>query len=113
MFLTYKYKLYKSKKTYRWIIDIVCSIYNHCIALHKRHYKLYHKSLNKVKLQKHLTKLKKLNKYKKWNNLGSQAIQQITERIENAYKKFFKKQGRLPSFKKPIKYKSFTRKKLN
>lgn len=33
-------------------------------SLHKRHYKLYHKSLSKVKLQKHLTKLKKLNKYK-------------------------------------------------
>ena len=110
MLLTYKYKLYKSKKTKHIdeLIDIACSIYNHCIALHKRHYKLYHKSLNKVKLQKHLTKLKKLNKYKKWNNLGSQAIQQITERIDNAYKKFFKKQGGLPSFKKGIKYKSFT-----
>ena len=110
MLLTYKYKLYKSKKTKHIdeLIDIACSIYNHCIALHKRHYKLYHKSLNKFKLQKHLTKLKKLNKYKKWNNLGSQAIQQITERIDNAYKKFFKKQGGLPSFKKRIKYKSFT-----
>ena len=63
MLLTYKYKLYKSKKTKHIdeLIDIACSIYNHCIALHKRHYKLYHKSLNKVKLQKHLTKLKKLN----------------------------------------------------
>ena len=110
MLLTYKYKLYKSKKTKHIdeLINIACSIYNHCIALHKRHYKLYHKSLNKVKLQKHLTKLKKLDKYKKWNNLGSQAIQQITERIDNAYKKFFKKQGGLPSFKKRIKYKSFT-----
>ena len=87
MLLTYKYKLYKSKKTKHIdeLINIACSIYNHCIALHKRYYKLYHKSLNKVKLQKHLTKLKKLDKYKKWNNLGSQAIQQITERIDNAY----------------------------
>ena len=110
MLLTYKYKLYRSKKTKHLdeLINIACGIYNHCIALHKRYYKLYHKSLSKFTLQKHLTKLKKLGKYQHWKNLGSQAIQQITERIDNAYKKFFKKQGGLPSFKKTIKYKSFT-----
>ena len=110
MQLTYKYKLYRSKKTKHLdeLINIACGIYNHCIALHKRYYKLYHKSLNKFQLQKHLTKLKRLGRYKNWNNLGSQAIQQITERIDLAYQKFFKKQGGLPSFKKSIKYKSFT-----
>ncbi len=110
MLLTYKYKLYKTKKTKHIdrLINIACNIYNHCIALHKRYYKFYHKSLKKNKLQVHLTKLKKLDKHKYWNNLGSQAIQQITERIDNAMKKFFKKQGGLPSFKKRIKYKSFT-----
>ena len=110
MLLTYKYKLYQSKKTKHLdeLINIAGSIYNHCIALHKRYYKLYHKSLSKFTLQKHLTKLKKLSKYQNWNNLGSQAIQQITERIDQAYQKFFKKQGGLPSFKKHIKYKSFT-----
>ncbi len=76
--------------------------------MHKRYYKLYHKSLNKARLQKLLIKLKKLDKYKHWNKLGSQAIQQITERIDNAYKKFFKRLRGLPSFKKRIKYKSFT-----
>ena len=110
MLLTYKYKLYRSKKTKHLdeLINIAGYIYNHCISLHKRYYKLYHKSLNKFTLQKHLTKLKRLGKYQNWKNLGSQAIQQITERIDNAYKKFFKKQGGLPSFKKSIKYKSFT-----
>lgn len=110
MLLTYKYKLYKTKKT-KYIdelINIACCVYNHCIALHKRHYRIYGKSLNKLRLQKHITKLKRLEKYKEWNNLGSQAIQQITERIDNAYKKFFKKQGGLSSFKKRIKYKSFS-----
>ena len=95
MLLTYKYKLYRSKKTKHLdeLINIAGNIYNHCIALHKRYYKLYHKSLNKFQLQKHLTKLKKLGKYQNWKNLGSQAIQQITERIDLAYQKFFKKQG--------------------
>ena len=110
MLLTYKYKLYQSKKTKHLdeLINIACGIYNHCISLHKRYYKLYHKSLNKFPLQKPLTKLKRLNKYKNWKNLGSQAIQQITERIDLAYQKFFKKQGGLPHFKKSTKYKSFT-----
>ena len=110
MLLTYKYKLYRTKKTKHLdeLINIAGNIYNHCIALHKRYYKLYHKSLNKFQLQKHLTKLKRLNKYKNWKHLGSQAIQQITERIDLAYQKFFKKQGGLPTFKKSTKYKSFT-----
>ena len=52
--------------------------------------------------------MKKRDKYSYWNKLGSQAIQNITERIDEGYKKFYKKQGGLPSFKKVSKYKSFT-----
>jgi putative transposase len=110
MIRTYKYKLYNTKKLnhIHRTINIAGIIYNHCIALHKRYYKLYGKSLNKFQLQKHLTKLKKRDKYSYWNKLGSQAIQNITERIDEGYKKFYKKQGGLPSFKKVSKYKSFT-----
>ena len=115
MVLTYKYKLYKTQKLKHLhkIINISGIIYNHIIALHKRYYKLYGKHLNKFKLQKHITKLKKLEKYKFWKNVGSQAIQNITERIDEAYKKFFdslKKKIRTspPSFKKVKRYKSFT-----
>lgn len=42
------------------------------------------------------------------NKLGSQAIQNITERLDKVYKKFFKKQGGIPTFKKVKKYKLFT-----
>jgi putative transposase len=110
MIRTYKYKLYNTKKLnhIHRTINIAGIIYNHCIALHKRYYKLYGKSLNKFQLQKHLTKLKKRDKYSYWNKLGSQAIQNITERIDEGYKKFYKKQGGLPSFKKVSKYKSYT-----
>jgi putative transposase len=61
----------------------------------------------------HLTKLKKLDKYSHWNQLGSQAIQDITDRIDKAYKLFFRnrkhgiKSG-TPNFKKRRNYKSFT-----
>ena len=120
MILTYKYKLYRTKrlKHLHQIVNIAGIIYNHCIALHKRYYKLYGKSLNKYQLQKHLTKLKKLPKYAYWKQVPSQAIQDITDRIDRAYRLFFKNQKQgikssPPSFKKVKKYKSFTLKQVN
>ena len=110
MIKTYKFKLYKTKrlKHLRLLINIAADIYNHSIAAHKRYYRLYHKSLNKFVLQKHITKLKKLSKYNRWNELGSQSIQEITERIDKGYKKFFRHENkRPPTFKKKSKYKSF------
>ena len=119
--LTYKYKLYHTKRQryLHGIIDIASEIYNHCIALHKKYHRLYGKHLNKYTLQKHLTKLKKLPKYSHWKTVPSQAIQDITDRIERAYTLFFKylekkKKGLKPAkvsppgFKKKTKYKSFT-----
>lgn len=46
---TFQYKLYQAKrnKHLHQQIDIAAGIYNHCIALHKRYYRLYGKSLNK------------------------------------------------------------------
>jgi len=74
---------------------------------------MYKKSLNAYSLQKHLTKLKKLDKYSHWNQLGSQAIQDIADRIDKAYKLFFRNQklgikSGTPNFKKRRNYKSFT-----
>ncbi|WP_281747292.1 RNA-guided endonuclease InsQ/TnpB family protein, partial [Helicobacter suis] len=39
---------------------------------------------------------------------GSQTLQELVGRIDKAYKKFFKKQGRPPRFKKVANYQSFT-----
>lgn len=112
---TYKFKLYQHKRN-RYLerqINLAGIIYNHCIALHKRYYRLYGKSLNVYALMKHLTKLKKLPKYSDWNSLGSQAIQDIAQRIDRGYKLFFRNRehgikSSPPSFKKVKKYKSFT-----
>ena len=112
---TYKFKLYQHKRN-RYLerqINLAGIIYNHCIALHKRYYRLYGKSLNVYALMKHLTKLKKLPKYSDWNSLGSQAIQDIAQRIDKGYKLFFRNRehgikSSPPSFKKVKKYKSFT-----
>lgn len=110
---TFKFKLYQTKRLKHLHGQVIaaCAIYNHCIALHKRYYSLFKKSLNKFKLQKHLTKLKK--KHPRWLGLNSQAIQDITDRIERGYALFFNnlKAGiktAPPKFKSRFKYKSFT-----
>lgn len=115
MIKTYKFKLYRSKrnKFLHQQIDISGLIYNHCIALHKRYYRLFRKSVNKFRLMKHLTWLKTLNRFSHWNLVGSQAIQDIVERIDNAYQLFFTNLKRKvhtspPGFKKVKKYSSFT-----
>jgi putative transposase len=114
---TFVFKLYHSKKN-RWIhllIDIAADVYNHCLSLQKRFYRLYKQYIPPYRLQKHLTKLKKISRFSRWNQLGSQAIQEIVERLDNGYKRFFdaikkktKRKVYPPRFKSTHKYKSFT-----
>lgn len=70
---------------------------------------MWGKQLNCAKLQAHIAKLRKRKEF--WQLVGSQAVQDICQRIEKAYQLFFKhhKKGvRPPGFKKVKKYKSFT-----
>lgn len=113
MRVTYKYKVYTQNRNHEKRLSeylrTAAWVYNHCIALHKRYYSLYHKSLGEYDLKKHLTKLKKRNGYEAWKNLSSQSIQQIPEKITEGYKMFFKKQAkRPPTFRSWRKYKSVT-----
>ena len=117
---TYCFKLYnanRNRKLHKQI-NIAGCIYNHCIALHKRYYRLYGKSLSAYSLKTHLTKLKKLERYAFWNTLGSQAIQDIAERIDKGYKLFFRNLKHKihtapPSFRKVKKYHSFTQQTIH
>ena len=115
MIKTYCFKLYSSKRNKKLHkqINAACLIYNHCIALHKRYYRLFKKNLNIYKLQKHLTKIKRISKFSYLKGIGSQAVQDITQRIDRAYALFFRNlkhniRTAPPSFKKVKKYKSFT-----
>ena len=108
---TLKFKVYQHKRN-RFLkrsINAAGVIYNYCIALHKRYYRMWGKHLNCAKLQSHIAKLRKRKEF--WQSVGSQAVQDICQRIEKAYQLFFKnhKKGvRPPNFKKVSKYKSFT-----
>lgn len=70
---------------------------------------MWGKHLNCAKLQSHIAKHRKRKAF--WQTVGSQAVQDICQRIEKAYQLFFKhhKKGvRPPGFKKVRRYKSFT-----
>lgn len=113
--ITYCFKLYRAKRNKKLHKQINAAgiIYNHCIALHKRYYRLYGKSLNACKLKNHLARLKKFKKFAYLKEIGSQAVQDVAERIDKAYKLFWRNlkhkiRTAPPSFKKVRKYKSFT-----
>jgi putative transposase len=70
---------------------------------------MYGNQLNCAKLQRHRVKLRKRKPF--WQTVGSQAVQELCQRIERAYLLFFKhhKKGvSPPGFKKIKKYNSFT-----
>ena len=128
---TYKFKLYKNEDDTGHLcglVDLSANIYNHCISLHQRYWRKYHKHLNKYRLINHLAKLKNLpnidnikhiRNLTRWHEVPSQAIQDIPARIDKSYLAFFKYVRELkaglkprkcspPGFKKHQKYKSFT-----
>jgi putative transposase len=108
---TYAFQLYRSKhlRSLHRQIALGGEMHNHCIALHKRYYRWYGRSLSLHRLHKHLTKLKRLPRYAHWKRLGSQAIQNIAERIDCGYQKFFRKENqRPPTYRKVRRAKSFT-----
>lgn len=62
-----------------------------------------------------LTKLKKIKRYSHWKELGSQAAQDVVQRIDKSYQLFFsnlkaksKRKVRPPSFQKYSTYRSYT-----
>ncbi len=111
-YLTYKYKLYSRCDRNRYIhqdIDAFAGVYNHFIGLHKRYYRRFKKYPSKFTLIKHLTKLKKTARFSRWRLLPSQALQNVIERIDFGYQKFFDRENkRPPKFRSRFRYQSYT-----
>lgn len=102
--ISYKYNIYSSKNT-KYLDKTLCEccfVWNHALALQKRYYKLFGKFISLSKLKKHFAKRIKRTL------LHSQTSQEILERLDNSYKRFFKKLcKRPPRFKKSIAFNSF------
>ena len=117
MHKNYSYKLYVTDRTRHLddMIEIARQIWNHFLALQKRYYRIYGKYISANRMKTHLTKLKRLSRYQNWNQLGSQAAQDVVERLDRSYQAFFdwcKNRGgprkSPPKFRKRWKYRSFT-----
>ncbi|MCD4686562.1 MAG: helix-turn-helix domain-containing protein [Anaerolineae bacterium] len=84
---TYKYRLYTSKRDKHLIqaIDIAGIIWNHCVALQRRYYALTGEYITQGQLKRHIAKLRRQSRqYAYWQVLGSQAVQEVTERLDRA-----------------------------
>ena len=109
---TYKYRLYrcdKKDRKLRQMIFVSSMIWNHFIALQRRYYRLTGKYISLNSMNKHVLKLRKTRRFKRWQGLHSQACQDVCRRVDDGYQRFFNKlaKGR-PHFRKAKKYRSFT-----
>lgn len=83
--ISQKYKLYRTDKT-KYLDKMLregAFVWNHALALQKRYYKLCGKYISVVDMQKHFAK-----RYK-FTRLHSQTVQEIIQRLDIAYRRFF------------------------
>lgn len=95
--ISYKYKLYRTDRTKHLdrMLREACFVWNHALSLQKRYYRLHKKYIPLGVMQKHQAKRIKRN------FLGSQTVQEILERLDIAYKRFFEHLAtRPPKFRK-------------
>ena len=105
-----KHKLFRDKslKHLHDDLNIIGVVRNHFIALSMRYYRRYGRGLSYRKLSKHLTKLKKLEKYRHWNIPYSWALQNMLKRLAQSFREM-KTLGRgHPQFKSCKKHKGMT-----
>ena len=95
--ISYKYKLYRTDRTKHLdrMLREACFVWNHALALQKRYYRLYHKYIGIGKMKAHFAK--RVHR----NLLHSQTTQEILERLDTAYQRFFSRLAkRPPKFRK-------------
>ena len=95
--ISYKYKLYRTDKT-KYLDKMLreaCFVWNHALALQKRYYRLFKKYIPLGVMQHHQAmRIKR-------TLLGAQTVQEILERLDIAYKRFFEHLAeRPPKFKR-------------
>lgn len=102
--ISYKYNIYRSKKTKHLnkMLGECCFVWNHALSLQKRYYRMSGKYISIGRMQKHFAKRIKRNL------LHSQTVQEILERLDESYSRFFKKRSkRPPKFKRFDRFNSF------
>lgn len=102
--ISYKYKLYRTKQTKHLdaMLREASFVWNHALALQKRYYRMFNKYISVYAMQKHYAKRIKRNL------LHGHTTQELLQRLDESYKRFFKKLAkRPPKFKKAKDFTSF------
>lgn len=102
--IAYKYKLYQTKRTKHLdaMLREASFVWNHALALQKRYYRMFGKFISVAAMQRHYAKRIKRNL------LHAHTTQELLQRLDEAYKRFFKKLAkRPPKFKKAKDFASF------
>ena len=90
--MTYMYKLYTTKRTAKLdaMLREACFVWNHALALQRRYYSLYGKYVSLVRMQKYF--VRRIPRHL----LHSQTVQEILQRLDASYGRFFKRLSRRP-----------------
>ena len=105
-----KHKLFHDRSLKHLHDDLnICGVVrNHFLALSMRYYRRYGKGLSYSRMSAHLTKLKRLEKYKHWTIPYAWSLQNVLKRLAQSFREM-KTLGRgHPQFKKCQKHKGMT-----
>jgi putative transposase len=110
---TYKYRLYRNDKRDQHLheqINVAGAIWNHALKLQKRYYRLTGNYIPAGRLKSHIAHLRMhTQRYVWWKKVGSQSVQDVIERLDTAYQRFFTHLSKHPpKYKKVRERKSFT-----
>lgn len=102
--ISYKYNIYNQKNN-KWLDRLLaecCFVWNHALALQRRYYKIFGRYIGIGKIRHHFAKRIKRD------IVYSQTAQEILDRLDSSYQRFFRKiSKRPPKFKSKKNFKSF------
>ena len=104
---TSKYQIREHPQNMRLgnMLDDLCDVHNHFLALEKRYYRIYGKYAGRYRLQPHLTKLLQRT-HKHWAWIPRDTLDAVIIRLDTTYERFFDGLGGLPKFKRKDRYRS-------
>ena len=105
---TYKYQIREHPKNKRLgnLLDDLCDVHNHFLALENRYYRIYGKYAGRYRLQPHLTKLLQRTK-QHWAWIPRDTLDAVIIRMHIAWARFFDIAGTgKPKFKRKGRYRS-------
>lgn len=102
MLKAYKYRIYPNQKqalAFEQHFGCVRFVFNWALALQKRYYAMFGKSLSRTKIQSQLVKKKKTAKFAWLNEVNSQSLLNALLNVYTAFTNFFKGRAKFPRFK--------------